>query len=157
MELNSTILILLITLIVLLVVTATLYFVTRYINRLGKRRQAQKYRNRAALLPLANPTGSAMSMKPSLSFDGGESFRQSFYRSLTSKSSSTTLLVPEIRITFPDEEEPPVNAKVPGQRMSRVVVVQVGESGPAYVTPPPAYDGFQDVDVEALGGLKEKR
>jgi len=88
------------------------------------------------------------------SFDVGEPLiRQSIYRS----PSSGTLLVPEIRITFPDEDDMPVDPKVPGQRMSRVVVVQVGESGAAYVTPPPAYDGFHDVDIEAVGGLKEKR
>jgi hypothetical protein len=62
--------------------------------------------------------------------------------------------VPEIRITFPEEDILPQNPG--GQRTSRVVVVQVGESGAAYVTAPPPYEGFEDVDISKIGGLREK-
>lgn len=69
--------------------------------------------------------------------------------------------VPEIRITFPEEED-----KETGRRISRVMVVQVGEAGVGFVRPlkeeslPPyqqAQDGrFASVDLERIGGLKEK-
>lgn len=73
--------------------------------------------------------------------------------------------VPEIRITFPDEETRD------GRRVSgRVMVVQVGEAGVGYVKPlnddkefggPPAYvsptsERMASVDIERIGGLKEK-
>jgi len=158
MEVNSTIIILLIVFIVLLIVSLALFISTKYMKRLAKRRQAEHYRNKGSLLPIANPYGARRSMTqshPCLSFESGESFRHSFYRQINAKSADT-LIVPEIRITFPEEDMPPVDPQSPGRRTSRVVVVQVGESGAAYVTPPPAYDGFHDIDMEALGGLKEK-
>lgn len=162
MEVNSTVIVLLIVLIVLLVVSLLLFVAIKYLRRLGKKREAERYRGKSALLPIANPHSNSRSMTDfahsSLSIDGGESFRQSFYRQLCAPTSSTTnLTVPEIRITFPDEDLPPMNPSSPGQRTSRVVVVQVGESGAAYVTPPPAYDGFHDIDMSTVGGLKEKR
>lgn len=96
-----------------------------------------------------------MMQHPSLSFDDSN-FRKSFYQYSNSPSPSSCLGVPEIRITFPDEDFPPQFPGVPGQRTSQVVVVQVGESGAAYVTAPPPYEGFQDVDMANVGGLKEK-
>lgn len=67
--------------------------------------------------------------------------------------------VPEIRITFPEEEDRE------GRRISgRVVVVQVGEAGVGYVRPlehdlPPyqtqATERFDSVDIDRIGGLKE--
>ncbi|EGX50228.1 hypothetical protein TWF173_009905 [Orbilia oligospora] len=66
--------------------------------------------------------------------------------------------VPEIRITFPEEES------ADGKRKSgRVVVVQVGEAGAAFVRdiepdnlPPYQKGGFSSVDLSKVGGLKEK-
>lgn len=69
--------------------------------------------------------------------------------------------VPEIRITFPEEED-----KETGRRISRVMVVEVGEAGVGFVRPlkeeglPPYQqkpeDRFASVDLERIGGLKEK-
>lgn len=72
--------------------------------------------------------------------------------------------VPEIRITFPDEQD-----ETTGRRMSgRVLVVRVGETGiglepmsdeeqlPAYQKDG-GRESFQDVDMERIGGLKEKK
>jgi len=69
--------------------------------------------------------------------------------------------VPEIRITFPEEEDKN------GRRVSgRVMVVQVGEAGVGFVKPleqdPPAYNSnpnerYTSVDLERIGGLKEMR
>lgn len=72
--------------------------------------------------------------------------------------------VPEIRITFPEEEDQN------GRRISgRVMVVQVGEAGvgfvkpleqdglPAYNSPTQATDRMASVDLERIGGLKEIR
>lgn len=68
--------------------------------------------------------------------------------------------VPEIRITFPDEQDES------GQRKSgRVVVVRVGETGvglePLQDEQLPAYqkesgERFHSIDMERIGGLKEK-
>lgn len=67
--------------------------------------------------------------------------------------------IPEIRITFPEEED------AQGRRKSgRVVIVQVGEAGVGYVRPVPEenlppyqrHDGFSSVDLDKIGGLKEK-
>lgn len=68
--------------------------------------------------------------------------------------------VPEIRITFPDEQDES------GRRKSgRVVVVRVGETGvglePLRDEQLPAYEKesgarFQSIDIERIGGLKEK-
>jgi len=69
--------------------------------------------------------------------------------------------VPEIRITFPEEEDKD------GRRVSgRVMVVQVGEAGVGFVKPlnqdglPPyqqerPQERFDSVDMERIGGLKE--
>jgi len=71
--------------------------------------------------------------------------------------------VPEIRITFPEEEDKD------GRRVSgRVMVVQVGEAGVGFVKPmendglPPYNQNQQEnryasVDLDRLGGLKEVR
>lgn len=70
--------------------------------------------------------------------------------------------VPEIRITFPEEEDQE------GRRVSgRVVVVKVGESGVGFVRPldreglPPYQqqqptERFDSVDMDRIGGLKER-
>lgn len=66
--------------------------------------------------------------------------------------------VPEIRITFPEE----LDEK--GKRHSRVVVVRVGDNGIGLEPVPedlPAYqqhqgDRFHSLDLERIGGLKEK-
>jgi hypothetical protein len=68
--------------------------------------------------------------------------------------------VPEIRITFPDEQDES------GRRKSgRVVVVRVGETGvglePLKDEQLPAYEKesgerFHSLDMERIGGLKEK-
>jgi len=68
--------------------------------------------------------------------------------------------VPEIRITFPDEQDET------GRRKSgRVVIVRVGETGvglePLNDEQLPAYEKesserFHSIDMERIGGLKEK-
>ncbi|KAL4999087.1 hypothetical protein BDV10DRAFT_165873 [Aspergillus recurvatus] len=68
--------------------------------------------------------------------------------------------VPEIRITFPEEEDES------GKRKSgRVVVVRISEAGSVGLEPyndqlPPYQssdaDRFQSLDIERMGGLKEK-
>lgn len=69
--------------------------------------------------------------------------------------------IPEIRITFPEEED-----KETGRRISgKVMVVAVGEAGVGYVKPLPDDDlpayqqrtqsGFAPVDLDKYGGLKE--
>lgn len=69
--------------------------------------------------------------------------------------------VPEIRITFPEEEDPH------GKRKNgRVVIVRIGDSGSVGMEPVspdrlPTYQSsesgrFQSLDLERMGGLKEK-
>lgn len=78
---------------------------------------------------------------------------------LMANSSSPPLSpVPEIRITFPEEVDPA------GKRQSgKVVVVRVGENGahglePVNEVPPPYQQDnrFQSLDLDRIGGLKEK-
>ncbi|KAL4872057.1 hypothetical protein BDV12DRAFT_162953 [Aspergillus spectabilis] len=82
-------------------------------------------------------------------------------RSLMENSSSPpSSPVPEIRITFPEEEDES------GKRKSgRVVVVRIGEAGSVGLEPyneqlPPYQSSdaerFQSLDIERMGGLKEK-
>jgi hypothetical protein len=69
--------------------------------------------------------------------------------------------VPEIRITFPDEEDHSGKKKT-----GRVVVVRIGDSGSVGMEPvssdrlPPYHSNeterFQSLDLERMGGLKEK-
>ncbi|EPS41077.1 hypothetical protein H072_5031 [Dactylellina haptotyla CBS 200.50] len=84
--------------------------------------------------------------------------RTSWFGSEKNRPESPTSPVPEIRITFPEEES------ADGKRKSgRVVVVQVGEAGAAFVRdiepdnlPPYAKGEFSSVDLSKVGGLKEK-
>lgn len=81
---------------------------------------------------------------------------------LDSPSSPPLSPVPEIRITFPDEE-----CERTGRRKSgRVLVVRVGEKGVGLEPlrdeeQLPAYDGekerYQSLDLDRIGGLKEKK
>lgn len=69
--------------------------------------------------------------------------------------------VPEIRITFPEEED-----KSGKRKSGRVVVVRIGENGGVGLEPyqeeslPPyqsgEFDRFQSLDLERIGGLREK-
>jgi hypothetical protein len=79
---------------------------------------------------------------------------------IESSSSPPDSPVPEIRVTFPDEEDPS------GRKNGRVVVVRIGDSGSVGMEPV-AQDGlppyqsnetarFQSLDLERMGGLKEK-
>lgn len=79
---------------------------------------------------------------------------------INSSLQSSPEAVPEIRITFPDEQDES------GRRMSgRVVVVRVGEAGIGLEPlrdeeQLPAYEEkgglFQSIDINRIGGLKEK-
>jgi len=76
-------------------------------------------------------------------------------------SSPPSSAVPEIHITFPDED-----GKSGGAQKGRVVVVHVTDSGSVGMEPlnqenlPPYQkeeaDRFQSLDLERIGGLKEK-
>lgn len=84
-------------------------------------------------------------------------------QNLVDNSSSPPLSpdsIPEIRITFPEEED-----EVGHRKSGRVVVVRVGETGvglepfndeglPPYQTSDA--DRFQSLDLERIGGLKDK-
>jgi hypothetical protein len=82
-------------------------------------------------------------------------------RNLVANSSSPPPSpVPEIRITFPEEEDS--NGK---RKSGRVVVVRIGETGrvglepydeelPPYPSSPS--ERFQSLDLDRMGGLKEK-
>lgn len=68
--------------------------------------------------------------------------------------------VPEIRITFPDEQDESGRTK-----SGRVVIVRVGENGiglePVTEEQLPAYEKetgqkFHSIDMDRIGGLKEK-
>ena len=79
----------------------------------------------------------------------------------SSRPSSPSSPLPEIRITFPEEEDDA------GKRKSgRVVVVRISENGGVGLEPynddhlPPYQksdaERFQSLDLDRIGGLKEK-
>jgi hypothetical protein len=122
-------------------------------------RRVRKQRKDAGMLPTSNRNtrGLRTSTRDS-------TFVYSEKEELLNSSSPMPLSpesVPEIRITFPEEED-----KETGRRISRVMVVEVGEAGVGFVRPlkeedlPPYQqkpeDRFASVDLERIGGLKEK-
>ena len=80
---------------------------------------------------------------------------------LEQTSSPPTSPVPEIRITFPEEED-----KSGKRKSGRCVVVRISEAGGLGLEPyneeslPPYQSSdserFQSLDLERMGGLKEK-
>ena len=79
----------------------------------------------------------------------------------TPSTPTASKMVPEIRITFPDDDDEK-------DRRSRVVVVKVTDMGGVGLEPLadmdkqglPRYEaqeGFREVDLERCGGLKEVR
>lgn len=78
----------------------------------------------------------------------------------SSEPSSPSSPVPEIRITFPEEED-----ECGKRRSGRVVVVRISEAGGVGLEPYnddhlPAYqksdaERFQSLDLDRMGGLKE--
>lgn len=80
---------------------------------------------------------------------------------IANSSSPPSSAVPEIRLTFPDEE-----GNSGQQQTGRVVVVHVTDTGsigmaPLYQEPLPPYqrsdaDRFQSLDLDRIGGLREK-
>ena len=80
---------------------------------------------------------------------------------LDQSSSPTASPIPEIRITFPEEVEDTTGKRKSG----RVVVVRISDNGGVGLEPfeeklPPYQssdsDRFQSLDLERMGGLKEK-
>ena len=79
----------------------------------------------------------------------------------SSRPSSTSSPLPEIRITFPEEED-----EVGKRKSGRVVVVRVGENGGVGLEPvnddhlPPYQksdaERFESLDLDRIGGLQEK-
>jgi len=149
---------LLITLIVLIVLGIALA------GSLFAVRRARKARQAAGTLPTyedstRNRNGLSINTRRDSSYVYSEK-QQLIESSVSSPGSPGS--VPEIRITFPEEEDKD------GRRVSgRVVVVQVGEAGVGFVRPletnePPAYiparsQEYSSVDLERIGGLKEIR
>lgn len=130
-------------------------------------RQSRKSRKQSEL-PLYNESSSKTSNHRRLTITatpyGNRSESVYIYNEketlMTSPGSTPTSPVPEIRITFPEEEDES------GKRKSgRVVVVRIGETGvglePYQEDDLPPYQNseagkFQSLDLERMGGLKEK-
>jgi len=82
---------------------------------------------------------------------------------IANASSSAGGSVPEIRITFPDEE-----GSLDKSKGGRVVIVKVGDSGTTvgmepvkeeFLPPYPTTDNdrFQSLDLDRIGGIKEPK
>ncbi len=126
-------------------------------------RRKRLARKQASLLPIHQQYSHQRS--PSISnFDCGKDGSVFVYDEkmnlIHGSSSPPSSVVPEIHITFPDEE-----GKT-GMQQGRVVVVHVTDSGSVGLGPrnheslPPYQkedaDRFQSLDLERIGGLKEK-
>ncbi|EFW19096.1 hypothetical protein D8B26_007271 [Coccidioides posadasii str. Silveira] len=160
-ELSSTTVNLLITLLVLVLLGITLVGTLLVLRK--KRRAAKN-----AGLPMYNEHSNGPGHHRKLTITttpyGGRS--ESVYvidekRNLVENSSSPpSSPVPEIRITFPEEED--TNGT---RRPGSVVVVRIGEKGGIGLEPyteslPPyqanSSDRFQSLDLDRMGGLKDK-
>lgn len=124
---------------------------------LRRKRQARK----ESLLPVHN--GQAPTQQRRLTITAGKTDSVLVYdekRALMEDSSPPPSPVPEIRITFPEEEDES------GKRKSgRMVVVRISEAGSVGLEPcqeelPPYQTTdtgrFHSLDIERMGGLKEK-
>lgn len=124
---------------------------------LRRKRQARK----ESLLPVHN--GQASTQQRRLTITAGKTESVLVYdekRALMEDSSPPPSPVPEIRITFPEEEDES------GKRKSgRMVVVRISEAGSVGLEPcqeelPPYQTTdtgrFHSLDIERMGGLKEK-
>ncbi|OAP61071.1 hypothetical protein AYL99_03272 [Fonsecaea erecta] len=127
-------------------------------------RRRRLARDRAALLPTHHQASHHRS--PSVSHFGRQDKNESIFvydekmNLIHNSSSPPSAAVPEIHITFPDEE-----GKT-GLQKGRVVVVHVTDSGSVGMAPlhqenlPPYQkeDGerFQSLDLNRIGGLREK-
>ncbi|EEH22181.1 hypothetical protein PABG_04392 [Paracoccidioides brasiliensis Pb03] len=147
---------LLISLLVLILISLTLIGAYLIIRR---RKQRQSLGN--SELPLYHDQRSRntrrLTITASTIFDEK---RSACYSSSTSPPPSP---VPEIRITFPEEED----ASTGKRQSGRVVVVRISEKGsvglepydeelPPYKSRAGEGESFQSLDLERLGGLKEK-
>ena len=159
--LSPTTLNLLITLLVLILATIALlgvYLVLRRKRQERERSELPKYNKKSP--HSSNHRRLTITATPY----GGKS--ESIYvidekRNLVANSSSPPPSpVPEIRITFPEEEDS--NGK---RKSGRVVVVRIGETGRVGLEPydeelPPyqssCSERFQSLDLDRMGGLKEK-
>jgi hypothetical protein len=124
----------------------------------------QQRRRKQSELPLYNTGGKnhrRLTITASQSGRTGSVYVYNEKRDLLENSSSPPASpVPEIRITFPEEEDDS------GKRQSgRVVVVHISETGGVGLEPyheelPPYQSNesgrFQSLDLERMGGLKEK-
>ena len=149
---------LVVALLALVVVALCLIAILYYLRR---QRQAQK----RSLLPTHHRCPSQHRLTISATSFLGDA--ESIYvvdekRDLTSHSSSLlSSPVPEIRITFPDEEG------ACGKRQSgRVVILRIADSGAVGMEPlskeqlppyqPSDFGRLQSLDLDRIGGLKEK-
>jgi hypothetical protein len=126
----------------ILVLWLCLFVVAKHVRF---RKQNCCRRKPAPLLPMTNVQSSMLE----------ESKRRSIFGGVSPASSTTSFCVPEIRLTFPEEDVLPPTPGVPGQRVSRVVILQLGESGAAYVTSPPPYEATEG-HLEKREVLREK-
>lgn len=127
-----------------------------------RRKRQTKAKKQESLLPVHN--GQCPSHERRLTITAGKTDSVLVYdekRSLMEHSDSPPPSpVPEIRITFPEEEDES------GKRKSgRMVVVRIGETGSVGLEPchedlPPYQSNdtgrFHSLDIERMGGLKEK-
>ncbi|CAD6501800.1 BgTH12-02046 [Blumeria graminis f. sp. triticale] len=143
---------------IIMLLSATLYFI-----RTSRRRRALA---RQQILPMHENSHSMNSYHPRRQqrsqYNSEKQFSMYSEKSLPGNSfDSSSESIPEIRITFPDEQDEA------GRRKSgRVVVVRVGETGIGLepLKPEdqlPAYEEnsgghFHCVDMDRIGGLKEK-
>ncbi|EXJ83900.1 hypothetical protein A1O1_07529 [Capronia coronata CBS 617.96] len=120
-----------------------------------------------ALLPAYHQPGHSHHRSPSISSFTTHGKNESIFvydekmNLIHNSSSPPSSVVPEIHITFPDEE-----SNTGGNQQGRVVVVHITESGsvgmePLHREPLPPYqkedaERFQSLDLERIGGLKER-
>jgi len=131
------------------------------------RRRKQSHSGDKHLLPTHSK--SAHHRQPSISTSFDRPAHNSVYiydekrNLIANASSSASGSIPEIRITFPDEE-----GSLEKPKGGRVVIVKVGDSGTTvgmeplkeeFLPPYPTTDNdrFQSLDLDRIGGIKEPK
>jgi len=164
---NNTMIDLLISLLVLvfvaLILIGALYMVRKIRRNRAIARQQLPTHNEPGTRPISHHRRLTITATPYKGARGSSIYVYDEKSSMMNGPSSPPLSpenVPEIRITFPDEQDES------GRRKSgRVVVVRVGENGvglePLHDEQLPAYEKesserFHSIDMERIGGLKEK-
>ncbi len=115
-----------------------------------------KAAQQTSLLPVYTKNSNGLTIDPPPAYSRNSSMTSGSYydekHGLNSSGQTTPISpVPEIRITFPDDVD-----EQGRHQKGRVVIVKINERGSVGLEPVREDKSFFDLDMDQLGGLKEK-